>query len=92
MERPLHRPEFLNTTDDDNECFLTRKQVVKITGLCYPSIWQLMRTGDFPAARIISKNRVGWLKSSIVAWLRSRPLQVYKPPNSAARPRKGGAS
>jgi prophage regulatory protein len=77
---------------DEDECLLTRKQVVAITGLCYPSLWQLMRAREFPAARLISKNRVGWLRSEVITWLRSRPVQVYKPPDSAVPPRKGGVS
>ena len=64
--------------DDEGEGFLSRKQICAITGLSYATLWQMMREERFPVARCISKNRVGWLKSELVAWVRSRPIQIYK--------------
>jgi predicted DNA-binding transcriptional regulator AlpA len=81
MANPLHIITECNSdTDDDAERFLSRKQVCEITGLSYSTIWQMMRNnGQFPRAHIISKGgRVGWLKSTVVSWMRSRPFQTYK--------------
>ena len=74
----MHRSEFLNITDDDDEAFLPRKQVCALTNLCYPTLWQMICDHEFPPARRISRNRVGWLKSEVLAWMRSRPVQTYK--------------
>jgi predicted DNA-binding transcriptional regulator AlpA len=68
-----------NTNDGEADCFWPRRQLCEIVGLSYPCIWQLIRERDFPPARRISKNRVGWLKSEVIQWMRSRPAQSYKP-------------
>ena len=65
--------------DDGEECFLSRKQLCAMVGLSYPSIWELIRRGAFPPARRISRARVAWLRSEIIAWMKSRPVQSYKP-------------
>jgi predicted DNA-binding transcriptional regulator AlpA len=75
---------------DADECLLSRVQVCALTSLSYPILWELMRAGEFPAARRISPYRVGWLKSEIIGWMRALPVQVYKPISSAALPRKKG--
>jgi prophage regulatory protein len=69
---------MFSTDDNDDEGFLSRKQICAITGLSYPTIWAMMREQQFPRARCISKNRVGWLKSEVTEWTRSRPVQTYK--------------
>jgi predicted DNA-binding transcriptional regulator AlpA len=65
--------------DDDCERFLSRKEVCEIVGLSYPTWWGMMCAGTAPRARKISANRVGWLRSEILEWMRSRPLQFYRP-------------
>jgi predicted DNA-binding transcriptional regulator AlpA len=70
---------MFSTDDNDDEGFLSRKQICAITGLSYPTLWTMMRNnGEFPLARCISKNRVGWLKSEVTEWIRGRPVQTYK--------------
>jgi predicted DNA-binding transcriptional regulator AlpA len=76
-------PAPASTTDTDNddyECFLTRKQVCTIIGVSYSVWWSMMCAGTAPLARKLSRNRVGWLRSEILSWMRSRPPQHYKPP------------
>jgi len=74
----MHAPTPIDTDDDERECFLSREQICAIVGLSYPTIWMSMRAGEFPRSYKISKTRVGWLRSEIVAWMHSRPLQTYK--------------
>jgi predicted DNA-binding transcriptional regulator AlpA len=85
------RMKFMPPTDDDDERFLSRKQICALTGLCYPTVWDLMRREDcaFPPARRISKTRVGWLRSEVLAWMRSRPVQNYKPRDALVVAPKG---
>jgi predicted DNA-binding transcriptional regulator AlpA len=71
--------QLFTDTDDDYECFLSRRQICTITGLSYPIVWDLIRRGAFPPARKISRARVAWLRSEISEWMRSRPVQNYKP-------------
>jgi predicted DNA-binding transcriptional regulator AlpA len=68
-----------DNTDDDTERFLCRDEVCELAGLSYVTIWDLIRRGAFPPARRISRNRVAWLQSEVIAWMRSRPVQTLKP-------------
>ena len=72
--------QIINDTDDDLERFLSREEVCQPVSLSYVTIWELIRRKAFPPARKISCNRVGWLKSEVTEWMRSRPCQVYKLP------------
>jgi predicted DNA-binding transcriptional regulator AlpA len=69
--------------DNGDECFLSRKQICVITGLSYPTLWAMICCREFPPARRISRNRVAWLKSEIVGWMRACPIQNYKPRDAA---------
>ena len=71
------------TDTDPDEAFLSRGRVCELVGLSYPTIWELIRRRAFPPARKISRNRVAWLKSEITAWMRSRPCQTVKPPDTS---------
>ncbi|MCB1613964.1 MAG: AlpA family phage regulatory protein [Xanthomonadales bacterium] len=51
---------------------LRRPEVERITGLSRSSIYRGMANDDFPRAITISKKSVGWLASSIEAWLAAR--------------------
>jgi prophage regulatory protein len=76
--------DFTTTTDIDDhtdERMMTRDQVVAILGISYSTVYQLMREDRFPLPLKLSRNRNGWLQSEIIAWLRSRPRQRYKPPD-----------
>ena len=54
--------------------FLSVKDVVKRVDLSRTTIWRREKEGEFPPRRRLSKNRVGWLESDIVAWEASRPF------------------
>ena len=41
---------------------------------------RLVRQGKFPAPFQISEQRVAWRRSDVEAWLSSRPLSRYAPP------------
>jgi prophage regulatory protein len=50
---------------------LSKKQVVELTSLSYPTIWRQMRKGKFPQSIRPSEGRVAWRASDIKAWLDS---------------------
>jgi predicted DNA-binding transcriptional regulator AlpA len=71
-------PPFIPATDDDLERFLSRDEVCALVNLSYPTVWSMMCEGTFPVARRTSRNRVAWIRSEVLRWMRSRPPQSYK--------------
>lgn len=57
-----------------NDHFMTRRQVVAVTGRSATSLWRDVNAGTFPPPRQISTARVGWLASEVEDWLQSRPV------------------
>jgi predicted DNA-binding transcriptional regulator AlpA len=68
---PLPLPE-------ETERLLSRGEVLQIMGVSYPTLWGLMRSNRFPKPLKIARNRVGWLRSEVLAHLKSLPRQQYK--------------
>ncbi len=68
--------------DNDHEgspCrLLTRKQLLEIVPFSYPTIWGLMRRGEFPKALLIGQQKVAWREDEIREWIDSRPRQELK--------------
>jgi predicted DNA-binding transcriptional regulator AlpA len=57
---------------------LIKKQVLAIVPLSFPTVWKLMRQGEFPAARVIG-SRPYWPEDEIRQWVASLPVRKYKP-------------
>jgi len=57
--------------------FVFKPEVLDRVGVSYPTIWQWMRTGTFPASREVG-GKVAWLESEIDDWMATRPLRKYK--------------
>jgi predicted DNA-binding transcriptional regulator AlpA len=56
---------------------LTKPEVMAITGTSYPTIWDWMRKGKFPRARIVGGKSM-WLLSEVEQWLAALPLRPLK--------------
>ena len=56
----------------DSDQILRANEVHELTGLSLTTIWRLERKGGFPARLPLSAGSVGWRKSEIVAWIKSR--------------------
>jgi prophage regulatory protein len=67
-----------NTRDDLPDTLLTRAQVLEIVPLSYPTLWVMMRRGEFPKPIRISKQRVAWKISEVHAWQQGCPRQELK--------------
>ena len=65
---------------------LTRREVVALVGLTYPSIWLMMREGRFPRSRVVGGKSM-WVAGEIDAWVDTLPLRQLKPLDEAARER-----
>lgn len=70
-------PEVPGGPDDR---ILPWSQVKVISGLSRTTIWRMQRTGDFPMAVQVSRKRVGWWQSELLAWKRARtPRRLPEP-------------
>jgi prophage regulatory protein len=57
---------------------LTRAQLLEIIPFSYPTLWGMMRRGEFPKALRISQQRVAWREDEVREWIESRPRQELK--------------
>lgn len=53
--------------------YLKRPDIVKLTGLCYTTIYNMEKAGKFPARRRLSPGRVAWVRSEVEEWLSKLP-------------------
>ena len=56
---------------------MTKPEVLAITGLSFPTLWQWMRDGKFPRSRIVG-GRSMWVSSEIEQWLAALPKRPLK--------------
>jgi predicted DNA-binding transcriptional regulator AlpA len=59
---------------------LDRKQLLEKVPMSFQKVWELMRRGEFPAAREIGTKAV-WLESEVDAWVLELPKRAYKAPS-----------
>ena len=52
---------------------LPRARVEELTGLSTPSIYRLMKVGEFPRPVRIGQRAVRWRREDVDAWLSARP-------------------
>lgn len=50
---------------------MRRAEVLAATGLCYTSIYNMEKRGDFPARKKLTGigRSVGWIRSEVEAWI-----------------------
>jgi predicted DNA-binding transcriptional regulator AlpA len=56
---------------------LSKREVLAIVGVSYPTVWAMMRAGTFPRARVVGGKSM-WLSSEIEAWLAALPVRQLK--------------
>ncbi len=64
---------------------LGRGDLTPMVGLCYATIWKLMKQGKFPQSIKLSEKRVGWRASEVEEWLESREVGSREAVNPAHR-------
>lgn len=62
MATAVHNPQII----------LRRSQVQARTGISRSGIYQKMADGEFPKSISLGPRAVGWLESSIDAWIQTR--------------------
>jgi predicted DNA-binding transcriptional regulator AlpA len=63
---------------------LSKRQVLAIANVSYPTIWAWMRTGTFPRSRVVGGKSM-WLSTDIEAWLAALPVRQLKGDKPKAR-------
>ena len=48
---------------------MRRSEVLAATGLCYTSIYNMEKRGDFPRRRSLTGRSVGWIRAEVEAWI-----------------------
>ena len=56
---------------------LSKRQVLAIANVSYPSLWSWMRQGKFPRSRVVG-GRSMWLSTEIDVWLAALPVRHLK--------------
>ena len=49
--------------------FLTRAEVCAMIGVSYPTLWERIRKGQFPAGYVLWNRQVRWKADEVEAWL-----------------------
>lgn len=63
---------------------LDKAEILRITGVTYPTVWKMMRRGEFPRGRVFG-GQTRWLSTEVDEWLRKLPKRRLK--GDAATPR-----
>lgn len=79
-------PKTDETPGGPDDRILPWSQVKIIAGLSRTTVWRMQRTGDFPAAVQVSRNRVGWWQSELLAWKRARTPRRLPEPRAVPPP------
>ena len=56
---------------------VSKRDVLAITNVTFPTIWAWMRAGKFPRARVVGGKSM-WLNTDIEAWLATLPVRKLK--------------
>jgi predicted DNA-binding transcriptional regulator AlpA len=60
---------------------LNKSEVLRITGVSFPTVWSWMRAGKFPRARVSgggSKSKSVWRSDEVEQWLADLPMRRLK--------------
>ena len=63
---------------------LSKREVLAIVGVSYPTLWSWMRQGKFPRSRVVGGKSM-WLSTDIEAWLATLPVRKLKGDEPKAR-------
>jgi prophage regulatory protein len=59
-------------TDMNGDTLLTVEEVAALTRLSKPTIYRLVKQGQFPRQLRLCANKVAWLQSEVSAWIAVR--------------------
>src|SRR5262245_23054297 len=71
----LHAPRA--PPDIQGPRLLSKPEVLTIVGCSFPTLWQMMRRGEFPRSRIVGGKSM-WVSTEVEAWMAALPMRQYK--------------
>ena len=74
---PPPTPERLSAANQSPPHLLDKAEILTITRVSFPTVWQWMRAGTFPRSRVVGGKSL-WLSSEIDEWLAALPLRRLK--------------
>jgi prophage regulatory protein len=80
---PPLRPLPHLSENDDLLRLVFKPEVLKIVGLSFTTLWEMIGRGEFPMPRDV-RGRTAWLRDEVATWIRNLPVKRYK----AARVRR----
>jgi predicted DNA-binding transcriptional regulator AlpA len=66
-----------NKTEPKEIRLLTKREVIDMTHVSYPTLWSWMRQGKFPRSRVTGR-KIVWLASEVEAWMLALPVRELK--------------
>jgi prophage regulatory protein len=54
--------------------YISKPRASEMTGISEITMWRLEKLGKFPQRRQLSGNRVGYLLSELLHWMKTRPV------------------
>lgn len=67
--------------------YLDREQTAAFVAMSESTLLSLVRQGDFPKPRQLSKQRTAWLLREVEEWAEQRPVSDLPPPPNAGQRR-----
>jgi predicted DNA-binding transcriptional regulator AlpA len=64
----------------DDLGLIYKPELIEIVGLCFVTIWGLVRQHRFPQPRVLA-GKTCWLRGEIAQWLQALPRREYKQPD-----------
>lgn len=73
--------------------YVGKEVLLALTTLSSSNLQELINRREFPAPRILSGRRVGWLYREVMEWAENRPISSLPPPpnTGAKKPRQKAA-
>ena len=65
--------------------YLDREQTAAFVAMSESTLLNLVRQGEFPKPRQLSKQRTGWLVREVEEWAEQRPVSDLPPPPNAGQ-------
>jgi predicted DNA-binding transcriptional regulator AlpA len=56
---------------------MSKAEVLVVAGCTYPTLWKMMREGNFPRSRVLGGKSM-WLSTEVDAWMAALPVRRLK--------------
>ncbi|SET71059.1 helix-turn-helix transcriptional regulator [Thalassotalea agarivorans] len=69
-EAPTPKTQTAHAQSEDR--IMRIQEIIEITGVSRSTIWRMERRGEFPSRVPLGASSIGWLKSDIDTWLKTK--------------------